>query len=763
MRLSLLFFLIACLLPACQINDSQATTGSTQQSGHRSAVIQAFRDHGKMLVVYEDEDSVYAPLYQNWWQAKAQEIDFVEILVRPASEVQESELIQHPVFFVGSLTHHPLLRKWLPQLPVQATPEGFLFLDRPYNDPDDVVAISMYPHPEAQPFPMGFLTGNDEKTVYQHLVEGRSSGGWAGLPWGNWNFEVYKGTERICMGMYTEAWTIDKAQFWNWEDESEKTLRSTHFQFVVHQTHFSQTELESLRDTVEKRYQAILDFFAADQSLPLIQYHLFESAEAKAMQFDNMDQAHLDFKQSAVYTLISPDYRDNYLEKENQLLVREILGEPTYYAWEEGLGTWFAPRWQQKGWRHWAGRLAASGFHYSLTELMDDRQYQRQSEMLRSCMAAALVDFLLETWGKTAFLERYQTETIPESWAQLEPLWQAYLSRLSQEVVLPASYAPDLPAYHKGMTFAHEGYLIYNGYGSALARESIDSLAHLSVNALAIVPYSGSRQIHEPSEYRVSTGSGGENDASVVHAHHAAQKRGMITLLKPQIWFPGSWPGDLEMQNEADWERFFHYYRRWITHYAMLAEIHHMEVFSVGVEFTQATIQHPEAWRKLVQDLRNLYRGAITYSANWGDEIERLAFGESLDFIGVNCYYPLSQARNPSDEMLLKGAEQALDRVKKVADKFQKPVLLTEVGFRSISSPWEHPHDEPNGQAFDEQAQARCYAALLHAVAERPWIKGLYWWKWPSFMQYSNARNTSFTPCGKEAAEVLRNWYRKTY
>ncbi|MEL7342666.1 MAG: hypothetical protein AAGM67_19435, partial [Bacteroidota bacterium] len=129
----------------------------------------------------------------------------------------------------------------------------------------------------------------------------------------------------------------------------------------------------------------------------------------------------------------------------------------------------------------------------------------------------------------------------------------------------------------------------------------------------------------------------------------------------------------------------------------------------------------------------------------------------------VNCYYPLSDKQKPSDQELLEAARDNFDRIEKVAKHYQKDVLLTEVGFRSVEKPWEHPHAEANGQAYNEEAQARCYEALFKAGQEREWLKGYYWWKWPSYIPYAKEARTSFTACGKEAQEILARWYRETY
>ena len=57
------------------------------------------------------------------------------------------------------------------------------------------------------------------------------------------------------------------------------------------------------------------------------------------------------------------------------------------------------------------------------------------------------------------------------------------------------------------------------------------------------------------------------------------------------------------MKNEEDWNQFFDYYYRWIRHYALMAEIHQMDILCIGVEFAKATIQRGEDWKKIIRKI----------------------------------------------------------------------------------------------------------------------------------------------------------------
>jgi hypothetical protein len=231
-------------------------------------------------------------------------------------------------------------------------------------------------------------------------------------------------------------------------------------------------------------------------------------------------------------------------------------------------------------------------------------------------------------------------------------------------------------------------------------------------------------------------------------------------MLKPHVWINNSWPGEIEMETEEEWHRFFEFYWSWIRHYAVMAEMYDIEVFCVGVELSRATVGSEDRWIRLFERVRAIYGGKLVYAANWGEEFENVSFWDELDYIGINFYYPLSDDRRASDEQLRAGVGQALSRVDAVADRFGKPVIITEVGFTSSPAPWIAPYERDWRAAPDEAAQARSYQAFIDGVAGRPGFAGVYWWKWPSFLEYGGARHTGYTPNGKIAEDIVRDWFR---
>jgi hypothetical protein len=240
----------------------------------------------------------------------------------------------------------------------------------------------------------------------------------------------------------------------------------------------------------------------------------------------------------------------------------------------------------------------------------------------------------------------------------------------------------------------------------------------------------------------------------------AAQALGFKTMIKPQIWVRGSWPGDIEMTTPEDWDAFFGYYEQWIGHYAMLAELFDVEILCVGTELSRATIGHEERWEDLARRLRSVFSGRLVYASNWGEEFENLRFWEAFDYIGLDNYYPLSDNVDATEADLRKGAKDVVNRIEKVQKRFKKPLILTEIGFPSTDKPWILPFDENRNAPVNPEHQALCYRIMVEALTGRDWLHGVYWWKWPSHLGRGGMEQKGFTPNEKPAEQVVANWYR---
>lgn len=308
--------------------------------------------------------------------------------------------------------------------------------------------------------------------------------------------------------------------------------------------------------------------------------------------------------------------------------------------------------------------------------------------------------------------------------------------------------------------------------GDSVSEDQIATLAQTHVSWISQTPFGWQAAYNKP-EIGLNTAPSrawwGESDQGLIHTTRLARKQGIKTLLKPHLWLrdrSGKWLGDIKMENEADWKAWFENYRRFILHYAVLAEKEKIEALCIGTELHQAAVSQEQAWRQLIRDIRQVYTGQLTYAANWYLEYEQVKFWDALDFIGVQAYFPLTQNQNPDLAELKKGWKNHLPALARLARKYNKALVFTEAGYKSTPDaaiqPWAWPRrgqDPPDPQS--EQTQANCYEAMFQSVWNQPWFGGMFIWKWYPRVRDNGRDHYDFTPQHKPAVKILAAWYTK--
>lgn len=312
-----------------------------------------------------------------------------------------------------------------------------------------------------------------------------------------------------------------------------------------------------------------------------------------------------------------------------------------------------------------------------------------------------------------------------------------------EAILLPAAaLAAPASSFFKGVNFTAEGP---GGYSPESARKVLQELPGFNVNSIAMVPYGFTRQ--GLPDVRFGGGGLWERDADIEKLAALAHGMGFRVMLKPQIWVRPGWPGDLEFPNESDRVKWFGAYRKFVEHYAGLAQKIRAEVFCVGTEFGKLT-RYEKEWRVLVACARDVFSGKLTYAALQGPEFETITFWDALDYIGLNNYYPIPDGMNMAP---------IVAKVEGVHRQFRKPVIFPEAGFCSFEAPNRAPWDE-TPRKLSMADQARCYEAVLRAFYHKPWFHGVFWWK-----VGTNGRggptDGSHTPWRKPAMDVVKRWY----
>ncbi len=282
----------------------------------------------------------------------------------------------------------------------------------------------------------------------------------------------------------------------------------------------------------------------------------------------------------------------------------------------------------------------------------------------------------------------------------------------------------------RGMTVSCPGY--GRIWGSPAMEDSLRELSELGVDWVSIHPYAGVRR---DGSIRFTPAA---ETGYLERAAGFARRQGIELLWKPHLAYWGSfdWRGDIAFgDDEAAWRRFFDDYRRFIVDQARFAERWRMPLFTVGLEYEKTTHREAE-WRRIIAEVRRVYSGQMTYSANWSD-LDRVNFWDALDLISVQAYFPLSHEPYPSTDAIRRGWDGPLEQLRKLSERYDKPVLFAEIGYDiaagAAREPWRGERDDtPENRAL----QRRLMEVALERLEREPYIAGMFWWKWMPGSRY---------------------------
>ena len=218
------------------------------------------------------------------------------------------------------------------------------------------------------------------------------------------------------------------------------------------------------------------------------------------------------------------------------------------------------------------------------------------------------------------------------------------------------------------------------------------------------------------------------------------------------------WRGTLSFKNEQDWQQLEQEYEAYILKLAKVAAILEVDLFSVGTELKEFATKRPQYWKQLIQQVRKIYTGPITYAANW-DEYNKINFWQNLDYIGVDTYFPVSRAKTPDVKKTIKNWRSIQKQLRKLSKSQDRPILLTEFGYRNVSYAGKRPWTHDKGEAIptNYQAQVNLLEAFFQTFWKKSWVAGGFSWKW--FAHPKSGKDTTFSVQGKPALKVVQQWY----
>lgn len=312
-------------------------------------------------------------------------------------------------------------------------------------------------------------------------------------------------------------------------------------------------------------------------------------------------------------------------------------------------------------------------------------------------------------------------------------------------------------AYHPGL-----------GYGSSAYERTVKEAVQMGATWVALTPFGrvadlSGRGIDPSFETPFE-----KNRDDVKRAIEMAHAAGLRVMLVPHLWVEsGEWRALIDPKTDAGWAVWAASYRSFVLNWAKVAEASHVDLFSVGVELRSwVTSGRAPLFLSIIEDVRRVYRGPLTYSANWDDVDQTIILG-AIDVIGINAFYPLAEKDGATDETLLEGGERVRQKVHALSEAWRKPVLFTEIGYTTRPNPAVHPWEWPDamkGVHVDQDAQASAYRALISPLLEEPNFAGFFVWRvYADPDDVSQEAEWGFSPRGKKAELVMRDAFATSW
>jgi hypothetical protein len=726
----------------------------------------ALRDAPEVTVVWGTRDpAMRAPLKERARAMVRRLFGSDTTRAHPDSAMAEADLHAGVVVLLGGPRENLWSARLAPGLPVSFEPRGFRWQGRLYDRPGEAIHL-VYPNPLAPDRFLMLVAGNSAAAL------ARRGGGFF---FGAEDWRIYRDGEIVRSGRFAQdpgaPWRYDPALDRDRDRERERFTASLAVRRLGPLELRAPAGLaaaagaEADAESLDRRLAGL--GLPAPRGQPF-RLTLFSSLEQKGALTRSTRVEELDPTGTALAALPAGRRALDLWSLAAQRLV--MLGASPANPWLEPAGAWCAQRWGGEPLPAAVARLYFGRLLPTAAEAAA-RPVAWRSPLIEVPARALLVGAVLDLAGPArrggllAMLGAQAPGTL-DSLCRLiraaEPRVAACYAALADSIARagegtlrasgPRAWRP-ADGFMRGVCLTH-AVSLEHGYLSAECDHELGSLAALGCGWVSLTPfgYLPGRDVPE-----ILPGAEGgpdeENDEAVCEAAAHASARGLRVWLKPHLWARG-WVGDLEF-GASDWPRFFSAYRAFLLHYALLADRERLDGLTVGHELASTSRRFPDRWRALIGDVRRVYRGSLTYDANW-DEAGSVSFWDALDVIGVSFYRPLSKAPTRDASTLRAGARQALQGLAPLAARWHRPVLIAEVGYAPTVDAPVRPWEERSGPV-DLETQRACYEAVVQAMEDQPWLAGAFWWKWFSSAEEGGAGDASYSPRGKPAEAVLRS------
>jgi hypothetical protein len=302
-------------------------------------------------------------------------------------------------------------------------------------------------------------------------------------------------------------------------------------------------------------------------------------------------------------------------------------------------------------------------------------------------------------------------------------------------------------------------------FASDSFKQSLQNLKNDGANyAVLVVPYYQSNTQSSDIAPGYNTPTDAALAAGIDYAHSIGLSVAIKLFDEP---YSNEWRAYINPSNRTTW---YQAYGDTLVHLAQIGQAHKAEMMILGTEMvstasSKVNSDNTQRWVGMISRVRNVYSGKLTYGANsnnsstdtFENEKRYISFWSSLDYASLSTYYEFPDGSISG----LKGSWDYWNKndIAPFAQSVGKPVIFSEVGYRSVAGAHSHPWDSFSGNTYDATEQSNDYEALMSYWNDYSYMSGVMWWDWKSNASAGGSGDLSFTVQHKPAEAVMKKWF----
>lgn len=313
-------------------------------------------------------------------------------------------------------------------------------------------------------------------------------------------------------------------------------------------------------------------------------------------------------------------------------------------------------------------------------------------------------------------------------------------------------------AQPRGMVLGLYAYSPDYDYGPELVR-----IAGIGAHCVTLQPLY-LMESHDATEI-VRNPIASPTEESLLRTFRQGKALGLRMMFFPTINIRGEandptwWRGNIEPR---DWDAWWRAYTAFNVHLATLAEEGGVEWYCLGTEMT-STHRFPDQWRHLAAEVRKVFHGKLTYSINF-DAHDSFTFGDCLDVVGMNTYDPIAKQKEyPSTQDIRDAWWWIVYKARTLELRFQKPVMITEIGYPSVAHAHVGPWDFRTDKAADPGLQNELVKGALNVLYNWREGAGIFYYLYGEALNHrvvpGGLDDRTYAPWGKPVEQTLRSYY----